>query len=202
MEHTDGHRYRIVTIGQQTWMAENMAFSNDEDIVCYTNSDVENFKDLYGCLYDNVPAKSVCPDGWHLPSEEEFLTLLRSAGYIAGYDFTIPRAFSKLIARNNAWIYHKNGLDTFGFGALPAGYRYPGDWFSDFGSMAHFWSSTVKQHTYSREHYFLRLWDFEDCGSSQSWNGMGEYSAELSSTHYPQNNLKSVRCIKDAEAAE
>ncbi len=101
----DGNTYKTVTIGTQTWMAENLKTSKYNDgseittitnsslwsgsttgATCYLNNDLTNVS-KYGRLYNwNSISKSkngnknVCPVGWHVPSENEWVKLFDYLG--------------------------------------------------------------------------------------------------------------------------
>ncbi len=55
-----------------TWMAQNLNFEKEES---KCKSDTDKDCALYGRLYTWNDAKSVCPDGWHLPSDDEWYLL-------------------------------------------------------------------------------------------------------------------------------
>lgn len=71
----DGNTYRIVNIAGVTWMAENLKYSGAGAGTGYFDNDKNNIS-RYGALYAWKTAMKACPDGWHLPSGEEFRTLL------------------------------------------------------------------------------------------------------------------------------
>ena len=70
----DGTTYKTVQIGEKIWMAENLNYDSGNDSYCYNDS-VDNCT-KYGRLYTWEVATSVCPAEWHLPSKEEFETLV------------------------------------------------------------------------------------------------------------------------------
>lgn len=139
----DGQTYKTVKIGQQVWMAKNLNV-NVSGSMCYDNAPANCEK--YGHLYTWEAAMNACPTGWHLPSEEEFETLLSNVGSSGNERGENLRAAS--------W---KNGKDKYGFSALPAGRYYSYDEkFRYVGSLAYFWSSTEDK---GGNAYFLSIYD-------------------------------------------
>ncbi len=130
VDERDGQTYRTTKIGDQVWMAENLNFPV-EGSYCYGNTLVNC--ETYGRLYTWESAQDVCPSGWHLPSKEEFETLLENVGENSG------ERKENLAARS--WGF---GTDPYGFSALPAGDFFPfGKTFYGVGDCAIFLSSTV-----------------------------------------------------------
>ena len=141
-DERDGKTYKTVKIGEQTWMAENLNY-NAEGSKCYENKQENCAK--YGRLYNWQTAMKSCPAGWHLPSEEEWIVLIETAG---GKE----KAGKKLKAKEG-WKRRccntSNGTDDYGFSALPTGeFFFPKmDQFMDAhdsarGNYAAWWSAT------------------------------------------------------------
>ncbi|MDR1759546.1 MAG: fibrobacter succinogenes major paralogous domain-containing protein [Fibrobacter sp.] len=131
----DDQTYKYVEIGAQTWMAKNLNYAAASGNWCYKDGD-SNCK-TYGRLYDWETARNVCPDGWHLPSGEEWTVLVDFAG---GLGIALKSATS--------W----DGTDDYGFNALPGGYRSYGGSFGDIGSNGYWWSASEgsSSNAYSR----------------------------------------------------
>ncbi len=107
----DGKKYKSVKIGEQVWMAENLNYDAPGS-KCLGNNP-ENCK-KYGKLYNWETAQTVCPEGWHLPSDAEWANLLNFIGE--------GNKTSRKLKAKNGWIMLGNGTDDYGFSALPGGY--------------------------------------------------------------------------------
>ncbi|MCL2102104.1 MAG: fibrobacter succinogenes major paralogous domain-containing protein, partial [Fibromonadales bacterium] len=113
-DERDGQKYVYVTIGEQTWMAENLNYDASGS-VCYGDN-LANCN-IYGRLYNWSAAIIACPPDWHLSSYIEWTDLT---------DYVGADAMTKLKAVNG-WEYQEisgNGTDNYGFSALPGGERY------------------------------------------------------------------------------
>ena len=73
----DGKVYKTIQIGSQTWMAENMNYEKTGSY-CYDDDPANCEK--YGRLYTWGAALNACPEGYHLPTAEEFATLISNVG--------------------------------------------------------------------------------------------------------------------------
>jgi uncharacterized protein (TIGR02145 family) len=141
-----GQTYKTVTIGTQTWMAENLNYKGagaDTIGVCYNNSTDSCAK--YGRLYkwsEVMAGKSssstspsgvqgLCPTDWHVPSDTEWTILTKFVGE--------STAGTKL---NSILGWRLPGTDAYGFKVLSAGYRTNSDNFSYSGNRSLMWSAT------------------------------------------------------------
>ena len=122
-----------IAIGSQVWAKKNL--NCDVGVSkCYDDDPANCIK--YGRLYDWNAAKMACPNGWHLPNNDEWQTLVDLAG---GNDV----AGAKLKAKDGWEDCGPSGSgkpylceDEFGFSALPGRYGFVGQ---TFGS---WWSAT------------------------------------------------------------
>lgn len=166
----DSTEYEIVKIGNTWWFAQNMSFDMPQSSWCYSN-DPENCA-LYGRLYTWTAAKEVCPVGWHLPSKEEWNTLIENLGgkAVAG----------SRMKTNIGWNCSAHQTEkSSGFNALPNGYRLSDQLFELIGTNAYWWSSTEYDET--------EIWVF---GLDCAFNGIYKFD-------YNYNAGFGVRCIED-----
>jgi len=183
---TDGNVYHLDTIGAQIWMVENLKVKHyrngdpipyssallSTDAYCNYNDD-ESIGNVYGRLYNYyavLDSRNICPKGFHLPTNEEWLTLETTLGgnNLAGGEM------------KEAGTTHWNSPNTAatnssGFTALPGGNLGSGR-FADLGNYAYFWADPASQ--YSRALLY----------NNESDSGI--------SNNAP-NQAFSVRCIKD-----
>jgi uncharacterized protein (TIGR02145 family) len=150
----DGNVYKTVTIGSQTWMAENLRYlpsvvgpiRGSQSTLCYyvygydgTNvADAKatgNYK-TYGVLYNWVAAKAACPPGWHLPTDAEWTQLTDYLGSNS--------AGGKLKEKGTKhWNSPNTGAtNQTNFTALPGGGRFSTFQFTYLGDMGYWWTAS------------------------------------------------------------
>ena len=153
---TDGNKYRTVKIGDQWWMAENLKVSRYRDGSAipdvtqnsqWTNistgawSFYDNSASLgktYGKLYNGYAVtnpRGLCPEGWQVPTENEWSILLT---YFGGSS----EAGGKLKATRRWRQPNTGATNESGFTALPGGYRGSDGSFRLIGSTGTWWSTT------------------------------------------------------------
>ena len=132
----DGRRYKVVWIGDQIWMAENLSYRTVSGSWYYDN-DSATYHSLYGRLYDWPTANTTCPEGWELPSDTAWITLEEWLGMTPG------------TADDPGWRQTNNEGDSLtseiavGFNALWAGKRDADGSFNGLGTQCYFWTSDV-----------------------------------------------------------
>ena len=176
----DGQVYKMVRIGSQIWMAENLNYNYNEGNVnssCYKDSSVYCKK--YGRLYTFDAAIRACPEGWHLPKQLELNTFKNYLTPISTGDVGYAL---KSTSGWTAYDGEMGGSNAFGFGALPAGR------FHAIGTPKEY--ESVQQSTY--------FWS----SSENSKGVVVMYLRYNSSELYiditnSKNHKYSIRCIKD-----
>jgi uncharacterized protein (TIGR02145 family) len=168
IDSRDAKTYQTVKIGNQEWMAENLNYET-ENSYCYKDS-TENCK-KYGRLYTWEAALNACPEGYHLPTEEEFATLISNVGG--------KETAGKMLKSTTGWYEDGHGVDKYGFNVLPAGGRYGDGDFDYAGTSALFWSATEGGEDYA---YILAL--------NYSYEGGYLKSANM-------DVANPVRCLRD-----
>jgi uncharacterized protein (TIGR02145 family) len=199
----DKNYYNVVTIGTQTWMAENLRVGinhpvssdqTDNGIIEYYTPNIENYN-TYGGLYqwnemmgyylpldDNpmVTTQGICPDGWHVPTSFDVETLKHNlqGGDVAG---------GKL--KENGFLHwlspNKGATNESGFSALPGGIY--GDEYIDYDGIYRyeglkgFWWYAERDPTYDNAFVFILRND----------------STIVDFSNPSRRSGCSVRCVKD-----
>jgi uncharacterized protein (TIGR02145 family) len=136
---------------------------------CYENQESNCQK--YGRLYNWKTAKSACPSGWHLPSKDEWQTLVNLVDI--GGD-----GAGNILKSSSGWNDGGNGDDEVGFSALPSGYGGSGGSFKNVGYGGYWWSSTENNAS-----AYLRF--------------MVDYNEDVYKDYEVKSYLFSVRCVQD-----
>lgn len=135
----DGNTYKLVKIGNQTWFAENFRYDCGDGCWSHDDDESEEITKKYGYLYTWGAAVDFCPEGFHLPTKEEWLELFSSLAA----DSDDSSSIAKKMMTANGW----NGKNTSGFNARPSGFIVHNlldekNELSDYHEQTSFWSST------------------------------------------------------------
>ena len=191
----DGNIYQTVKIGTQWWMAENLKvtrYRNGDEIpevipnTLWENSsnggycaydDAGSNVDMYGLLYNWYAvndSRGLAPQGWHVPSIEEWDILV---DYLGGFSV----AGGKMKEEGTLhWLEPNAGAtNESGFTGRPGGYRWDSGRYMSLRMLARFHSSTAYDNTRAWGRYLY----FED--------------ARISYLQLDKNYGFSVRCVKD-----
>ena len=203
-----GYDYATVLIGEQCWFAENLrseSYENGDAIPSnLSESEWENTSSGAVTAYNDYPfvgrlynwyavddARGLCPSGWHVPLDEEWMTLevalgmseseANHTGWRGSDQGTQMKTDYGWIDGGNDWIVVVNGTNSSGFSGLPGGGCSDlGFLFASAGLDGTWWSSSPD--------------------GSNAWNRLLYVGNE--GVHRGSNNPRygfSVRCVRDAE---
>jgi len=142
VDSRDSRTYKWVQMGEQIWMAENLKFQADSGAVCYDNNLLNC--EYYGVLYKYETAIKVCPNGWHLPSDKEWMRLEKFIGM--SWDEVNKSGWrgeneAYKLKSKFGWTRDGNGCNEYGFNVLPAGVSDGNFILNHLGIIACFWIS-------------------------------------------------------------
>ena len=213
----DGRTYKTTVVGGVTWMAENLNYADSVatpsllgKTACY--GDKPKNCEKYGRLYswsavmDSVTTgcgkekncklggylQGICPDGWRIPTEEDFSSLASQAAKDAGNNIETHLLMSLGYPE---WDY---AADLYGFSAIPAGYYEADSGFTGEGTSAKFWGASFKlfsSHFYDgvsriRTPSFLYMTDRKDSRPGMGYFGNDRFQQVAYDVKY------SVRCLQ------
>jgi uncharacterized protein (TIGR02145 family) len=196
-----------VNINGQIWLKCNLNVSHSSgNSWCYEGTDASTETtlsgtqgcDKYGRLYDwaaamNLPDKcnntlstedsdcaitlprhrGLCPQNFHIPTDIEWDELMTAVGGSS--------TAGRYLKATSGWYGDGNGLDTYGFSALPGGTRFSsGSYFGDAGSYGSWWNATEIDASYAyHRHMFY------------GYENVNRYD------NYDKSNGFSIRCVQD-----
>lgn len=200
----DGNTYKTVKIGDQWWMCENLRVKhfndgaslsfienqNQDTLWAQSTEPIYSFinDSLLGCYYNHLAiqdTRKLAPEGWHIPSDEEWKTLEKTIGMSENQSNQLAwrgTNEAELLVNKNSSGWPTGtvpfGMDTYDFSILPAGCRlFNGE--LTYGNNAFFWTSTSIANGQAYYRYF-------DCQKKNIFR----------QTTYPQYGM-SIRCVKD-----
>jgi len=175
----DGHIYKTIVMNDAVWMAENLSYVMPHS-KCPMNDSSSCSE--FGRIYDWHSAMNACPNGWHLPSIDEWKKL--------SLKFSPSELKSKKYWREDCG--QTPGTDRYGFSALPVGLMLRCDCNGDsmhlypmIGCLAQFWTSkdslpVIDKYGVYEIAFFVQIW-FD----------------ELTLRKGNRDRLFSIRCIKN-----
>lgn len=196
MTDQDGNVYKTVTIGTQTWMAENLRTNKYNDGTAIPNiTDDDEWRGLstgafcnynntintdtiatYGRLYNwfAVNTGKLAPKGWHVPTDAEWSALTT---YLGGE--SVAGGKLKEIDTTHWASPNTSATNESGFTALPGGYRDYTGTYDDIGFGGYWWSAT-------------------ESTAASAWGRVmdGNYSYVVRDSYGKEVGF-SVRCVRD-----
>lgn len=208
LKDIDGNQYKVVRIGDQVWMAENLRtsrFRNGDKLANIKSDDKWSrskkgawswYKNdpsndtLYGKLYNLYSVndqRGICPEGSHIPSKEEWNTLIDYLKFKHG-----TKSYSKLLKSKQGWHQKLNGNNNSGFSSLPGGFRAYRYWderqYNPFDPP----SNT----TFYFANYFGLWWNSNNSYFLMGYDDNARPKKGLEDSRYSAYGF-SVRCIRD-----
>lgn len=189
----DSHDYPLVGIGSQCWFAENLRTTTyaNGDLIPGDLSDAawssttagaqaifaNNSTNLatYGRLYNWYAvddSRGLCPSGWHIPTDSEWVDLADHLGGMA----VAGLAMKSSAEDSPSW----NGTNTSGFSGLPGGLRSNFGYYYYEGLNSYWWTSTPL-----------------DGSRAYNWGFSSGNNAAARYGSYSRTTGSSIRCVKD-----
>lgn len=164
----DGITYRTVNLGGLVWMAENLKFNVSGNGALSFDNDPNNIQN-YGILYDWKTATKSCPDGWRLPTGEEYSMIISNA------------------ENDDFWTKKSSGPKSFNI-QLAGMQDYEGT-FTEMDESAYYWTSTEYDSTNAEFFVFMVTNSKPIIDISRKQDLPDIHGAE-------KTNKYSVRCVK------
>ncbi len=197
VQDRDGNVYRTVTIGDQTWLAENLRVTRFQDgskvNTGFIPDDDEANLIPYGRLYDwhdIADERSICPVGWRVASDDDWQALEKTIGISElelnkeGWRGESDIAITLKAAQSNTLFkrFEQSKVNRYQFSVTPAGVRI-GNWYITQGMYTEFWTSSSASENKAYARTFAYSW----------WN---THKGEIRRAKLRKRYMFSVRCVK------
>jgi uncharacterized protein (TIGR02145 family) len=188
----DNQTYQTVTLGDQTWLAQNLNYETDNSW-CFQDNPASC--ETYGRLYNWEAAMNACPAGWHLPSDQEWSALIKYLDPLSRPNAVLTesktagglmKTTGTIEDGTGLWAEPNTGATNITkFSVVPAGERVPtpSGMFNLLGQHAFFWTSSE----YATNSAGFRTLDYGHSGVTKG----------TSTTNMTKAYGLSVRCIMD-----
>jgi uncharacterized protein (TIGR02145 family) len=198
----DGNTYQTIIIGNQEWMAENLRvthYSNGDIIetvmdnniwaslnvglYCHWLNDSNNdiIKGLHYNWYAVIDSRNVCPLGWRVPSNNDWLFLIDNAGGLSNAGYNL-KSIGTIQDGNGLWDSPNYASNSTGFNVRPNGYRDESGWGGGSNSYFRLWTSSL---------------DTSNPARAIFWNGQNWTQNVYDESHEKMLGIP-LRCIKES----
>jgi uncharacterized protein (TIGR02145 family) len=166
-----GHTYKTVRIGNQEWLAENLKYDDSGEGIKLRTASTYDGEYYYTWAASDRVASSI-GDGWRLPSKSDYETLADAAGGIA--------EAGKLLKSTSGWDDNDNGVDTFGFAIIAAGFYNgtSGSSYASGGNMGYFWTKTESDES-KKAYGIYATTGYDGLAFSEPYKSSGWFSVRL-----------------------
>jgi len=170
-DERDNRVYDVVRIGMKWWMAENLDYYTDNGTWYYDSDSISNY--VYGRLYNWHVTSGLCPEGWHLPKDDEWKVLESELG------------MDSFVVDNTGWRGTDEGDKlkkggSSGFDVLFGGFRNANGNYEYINSSGTFWTSS-------------------EASAETAWyRGFGASEANIHRDDFEKNYGFSVRCVRNS----
>jgi uncharacterized protein (TIGR02145 family) len=181
LDERDNTLYKYVIIGDQTWLAENLKYRTATGFY-------RNIKEGCGdcCVfYDFEDALSACPEGWHLPSDDEWMELEINLGMYEGE------------ATKKGWrgTYPGQAPDLLRTGRSGLNLCMCGYYYFIFYPVSETYNNTRSTYTGLNEDAFY--WTSTEKNKDQAFYRQLASRASIYRNYFSKENLLPIRCVKD-----
>ncbi len=216
LDDRDGNVYKTIVIDGKEWMAENLRYADSNTTTnmkgnswCWDDNPdncriggrlyswyaAVDFNQSWGSGASNLiqdQHQGICPHGWHIPSKDEWTSILGTFNGESGG--TKDAIMAMGFAMDLGFADWKNARDLLGFGALPTGYRTANGAYYIPSQIAGYWTPDIRNgseaYAYILPFFIVSMGYMRDMAVSWDQNDDNNGGVLF-------GNGLSVRCVKN-----